>query len=131
MPLPGLAPAPIEQMLVAFLTTATGHPWATKVPTDRPTVFGRLLRAGGAPSNEIQSKPRLIVEAWGTTDSAAWALSSDAWSALNSAARTTVGGLWIAAVDITEPINYPDTATRTPRYQFIVTPTVHLPRSNP
>lgn len=120
---------PIEQSLVKYLGDAVGVPVGTKIPTSRPASFIRLSRTGGGPTNLAQTNPTVLIECWASSDTAAFALAAASWSLL----RDTMFGqqlpldVFVMAVPyLQEPVNYPDAATGSPRYQFIYSPIVNL-----
>ena len=122
-----MKPVNVEAALVARLRSVLSVQVGTRVPSSRPDRFVVLSRAGGDRSNLVQSTPRVLVECWGTTDAAAWSLVQDAWAAVDAVdGEALTQGVWVARVDLTEPVNYPDDATASPRYQFIATLTVNL-----
>lgn len=115
-----MKPVNVEAVLVKFLGAALGKPVATKVPTTRPAQFVRVTRAGGARRNVAQSGSRVIVECWAASETDAWALCVAAYDALDDL-DVDPGELPFMSVDLSDPVNYPDTATGSPRYQFIAT----------
>lgn len=118
--------APLEQAVVALLAVATGKPVGTRVPATRPAAFVVVQRSGGAIRNRVQSDPSLLVQCWGSTEAGAWDLTVAAWEALASADEATLTrGVDVMRVSLTEPANYPDEATGSPRYTFIFTATVN------
>ena len=122
-----MRPVNVEAALVAHLRSVLSMQVGTRVPASRPDRFVVLSRAGGQTSNLVQSEPRVLVECWGATDGAAWDLVRDTWAAVADAdGRDLTKGVWVAHVELTEPVNYPDDATASPRYQFIATLTVNL-----
>lgn len=122
-----MRPVNVEAALVAYLRPVLSVQVGTRVPASRPDRFVVLSRAGGQTSNLVQSEPRVLVECWGATDAEAWALVRDTWAAVaDTDGRALTQGVWVARVELTEPVNYPDDATASPRYQFIATLTVNL-----
>lgn len=120
---------PIEQSLVKYLGDAVGVPTSTHIPTQRPTSFIRLSRTGGAPTNLAQTNPTVLIECWASTDSAAYSTAATAWALLRSTqfgAQLPLGVFVMAVPYLQEPVNYPDSATGSPRYQFIYSPIVNL-----
>lgn len=129
--------APVEQALVAYLKTVVdqGTRVSTDVPSPRPASFVVLSRAGGPRVNLVQSRPTILVECWGShSDSGAvadvdpWPLTKKTWEALAriDEVENLPLGLQVMDAGITEPVNYPDEATSSPRYTFIFTPTINL-----
>lgn len=117
-----LAPADLEAVVVGLLA----GPVSTKIPNPRPAEFTRVTRAGGAPINLVQSNARLLVECFADDSVSAFDRARAAWAALWAAQRSTVGGAWIARVEMTEPVNFPDDITGLARYQFVAQLTASL-----
>lgn len=121
-----LAPVPIEQAVVKHLRGLLGIQVGTRVPRERPAEFLVVSRTGGGTVNLVQSRPTVLVESWATDVGTAWVNVRDAWSHLNATYETDLPDVWVSSVSLTEPVNYPDSATGTPRYQFVYQPTVVL-----
>lgn len=124
-----MRPAPLEQALVAHLRPLLGVPVSTRVPSSRPDRFLLVSRTGGTRSNLGQSRPVILVEAWAKTDGDSWALASDAYNALDALPyqdEPLGTGVYVADCDLADPVNYPDSQSGTPRYQFVATLTVNL-----
>lgn len=119
------APADVEAVVVSLLD----GPCGTHVPSPRPADFTRVQRQGGSRTNLILSAPRLFVECWGATEVAAFDRAADAWSALAAAEGSNVAGVWIARVELTELVNFPDDDGK-PRYTFTAGITTSLRSSN-
>lgn len=120
-----MRPVSLERLLVTFLRGALNVHVGTKVPTTRPPAFIRLTRTGGPRRNLIQADGRVLVECWASKDTDAEDLASNAYAALDSL-DTDPGGLPFMALDLTDPVNFPDTQSGSPRYQFIATITANL-----
>ena len=122
-----MQPVPIEQAVIVHLRAVTGKPASTKVPATRPTEFFRVTRTGGDRINLVESRPTVLVESWADADTNAWANVSAAWAALERTPTTDLPlSVCVMEARLTEPVNYPDSATGSPRYQFIYQPTVIL-----
>lgn len=122
-----MKPVPIEQAVIAHLRAATGKPASTKVPSTRPAEFFRVTRTGGDRTNLVESRPTVLVESWANADVAAWDNVRAAWAVLDDTPVTDLPlGVCVMKANLTEPVNYPDSATGSPRYQFIYQPTVVL-----
>lgn len=124
---------PIEQAVIAFLGNVVGHRIAsTEVPNNRPATFIRVSRTGGARRNLAQTDLTVLVEVWGSSSSNhnenPWPLTKVAWEALATCDELEEFplGVDIAEADVSEPVNYPDSATGSPRYTFLFTPIVNL-----
>ena len=110
-----LGPVDIETAYVDLLDALTHDP------------ARRVSRTGGpGPLNVVQSAVRLLVECYGPDSVAAFDNAREAWGLIWANQRTSVGGIWIARVELTEPVNNPDPASDSDRYQFIAQPTVSL-----
>lgn len=115
-----MLPIDVEAEVVALLNAALAEPVATRVPTPRPTGgYVRVTRAGGNATNVLQSAPRLLVECWDATSASAFALARTAYGLLVQAYGTA--GAWGGRASLTEPVNFPDPDTDSPRYQFVAT----------
>lgn len=119
------APVNIEAAMVAYLAPVAGVPVSTRVPNPRPASFVRVSRIGGG-MGLVTGAPQVLVECWAATDTAAWALTVATSRALHLTVESTIGGLWVSRVDSTDPVNYPDVSSGSPRYQFIATARVAL-----
>lgn len=118
--------SPIEQAVVRHLRDL-GLSCSTVVPSPRPSRFVVVERSGGSRRNLAQSDPTLLVQCWGATQADAWEVTRRAWQALAVADETDLPlGVQVMRLSITEPANYPDEASGTPRYTFTFTPTVNL-----
>lgn len=120
-----MRPRNVEQILTGHLRAQLGVHVGTRVPAKRPATFVRLFRAGGTRANLVQAQARVVVECWGADEGAAWTLTEQAYAALD-ALEFDPAGLPFAQVELTEPVNYPDTSSGTPRWQFIATFTTNL-----
>lgn len=122
-----LAPVDIEGAVVTLLNAALTPPVATRVPTPRPASCVRVTRAGGQRTNLIQSTPRVLVECWAPSSTAAFDLAALAWGALDGAADSFITpAVYVTRIELTEPVNFPDPDTTSPRYQFIAALTTSL-----
>lgn len=119
-----MKPAKVEQALVAYLATPLGMPVSTRVPEPRPAQFIRVTRAGGAQRNLAQADSRILVECWGTTDALAWDAAERSWALLNVLDHTTL--IDVGRVTLADPVNYPDSLSGSPRYQYIADLVVNL-----
>lgn len=122
-------PIPVEQALVAYLgPKVTPATVATKVPQTRPAAFVKVTRAGGDVLSIGQSRVRVLFECWASTDSAAWTLAGTTWGAVWDADDPDEihPGVEVMEVELSEPVNYPDLASGSPRYQFLASLTVNL-----
>ena len=115
----------LEAALVKYLRDEIGVQVGTRVPATRPASFIRLTRTGGAPLDRAQSRPTVLIECWGSDETAAWSLASKAWPLLaGHRDGIRMGAVEVTTASLTDPVNYPDSATGTPRYQFIYSPIV-------
>jgi hypothetical protein len=119
-----LLPVDIEAEVITILHSLAGSV-ATKVPNPRPSTktYIRVTRAGGTGLNAVQSAPTVLIECWAPTDIAAFSLAASAYGRLLDTYGTAV---WGGRASLTEPVNFPDPDTSSPRYQFIATITSSL-----
>lgn len=111
--------------LVGFLSTAVGVPFTTQVPAQRPAEFGLVTATGGGVRNLAQASPTFAIELWAGSSARAYELARAAWSALDDADQLSVE-VWVAAASLTLPVDYPDPATKNPRWVFVFSPTINL-----
>jgi hypothetical protein len=102
----------------AVLTSALGANVGTKVPRTRPAFFTRVVRSGGTQQNLRLSTSRLTVECWAPTEVGAFSRAAEAWRACRALEGATTGGVYVAEVELTDPVNFPDD-DGSPRYQFV------------
>ena len=118
--------APVEQALVTYLSPAGFHV-GTRVPKSRPDQFVKVTRTGGPAARMTISEPTLLVECWGATDALAWAVAAAVWPLCQIPHAVQLSpAVWASRIEATEPVNFPDSTSGAPRYQFIVTPRVRL-----
>lgn len=123
---------PVEQSVIAYLKAATGKTVRKRVPSTRPSEFVIVRRTGGGPRNLVQSSPTLYIEVWGsgTTETVTvdpWPLTKKVWDAMLVSDEVEMPhGLQVMRVTLTEPVDYPDEATGTPRYTFMYAPIINL-----
>lgn len=131
-----LLPPDVEAAIIAHLD-AHGLTAATTVPNPRPESesYVRVTRTGGQARNLVESDATVLVECWAPTTLAAFGLAQLAWGLVwtlgVSGFPTIPAGattLRVAAVSATDPVNFPDPDTSSPRYQFIATVTAVLQR---
>ncbi|HEY4268415.1 MAG TPA: hypothetical protein VGM94_09515 [Galbitalea sp.] len=116
-----LAPADIEAAVVGLLDAGMTSDVATEVPNPRPTDqrYVRVRVTGGNPANLIQSLPRVLVEVWAPDETTAFNDAQKAWALLWAAQHSFVDTVWVADVESSLPVNFPDPDTESPRYQFV------------
>lgn len=119
-----LAPVDIESEVYVLLDGVLDADVATKVPNPRPDKFVRVTRAGGQGRNLVQSDPRLLIECWAPDSVSALNLARMAYAHLW--AHYGSSSVWGGRASLTEPVNFPDSETKSPRYQFIATITTNL-----
>lgn len=118
-----MKPADAEAALLAVVAA----PAATRVPQVMPTAFTRVSRIGGSRINLAQSRVSLLVECWATDDLTAQSRAFAAWQAIDAAQHSTRAGVWLAGVDLSEPVAYADpNAPGHHRYQFTASAVVAL-----
>ena len=86
-----------------------------------------MSRSGGDRVNLGQSAPRLLFECFGKDTGQAWAVVADVYAAVLDMDRiddALVPHVYVADVDVNEPVNFPDTSAGLARYQFLATLTV-------
>lgn len=120
-----------EALVVAFLKARTAVPVATRVPAkNRPPVFIRAWRTGGAATNRIIDRPQITVQAWGPTANA-----TDVASELGQKCRRLLfneytGMRLVRRVEEVSGLYYdPDPDTGHARYTFTVALTVRAGRT--
>lgn len=120
-------PPPLVPALVSDTgpLASLGVPVATRVPSPRPARFVRVVGAGGVDAFAMP-RPSVLIECWGHPDNpdGAYDLAVAAWAALRDTECEFLGGMWVVSVNLTLPVDYPDTQSGSPRWQFIFTPTV-------
>lgn len=122
-PPPPLVPALVSD---AGPLAGLGVPVVTRVLSPRPERFVRVIGVGGTDGFAL-SRPRALIECWAHPDTpdAAYDLAVEAWAALRDTDHTEITpGLWIAEVQLTLPVDYPDTQSGSPRWQFTFSPLV-------
>ena len=120
-----LVPVDIEGEVVTLLDAALTANVSTRVPNPRPAgEYIRVTRVGGNPRGLIQSDPRLLIECWGADSVAAFDLARMAYGHLWAHYGST--GTWGGRASLTDPVNFPDPDTDSPRYQFLATVTTNL-----
>jgi len=118
--------SPVEQAFVTYLSTAGFHV-GTRVPTSRPDQFVKVTRTGGPSPRMTISEPTLLVECWGKTDALAWTVAAAVWPLCTVPHAVQLSpAVWASRITATEPVNFPDSTSGAPRYQFIATPRVAL-----
>jgi hypothetical protein len=115
-----LAPPDVEKAFVAYLNGILTPQVSTRVPATRPASFVRVQVVGGDVLNVALDAPRLLVECWAATDGAAFALARQAWAAVSETRAAWVGDVWVSALTLSRPVNFPDPDTASPRFQFTV-----------
>jgi hypothetical protein len=115
-----LAPPDVEKAFVAYLNGLLTPQVSTRVPATRPASFVRVQVVGGDVLNVALDAPRLLVECWAATDGAAFALARQAWAAVSETRAAWVGDVWVSALTLSRPVNFPDPDTASPRFQFTV-----------
>ncbi len=121
-------PPPLVPALVSDTgpLASLGVPVETRVPSPRPERFIRVLGMGG-PDGFALSRPGALIECWGHADNpdAAYDLAVQAWAALRDTDGQQIApGLWVEEPNVTLLVDYPDTQSGSPRWQFTFTPLV-------
>ena len=118
--------------LVKALTAAAGPladlgvPVATQVPGTRPARFIRVVTTGGSEiADYALAQPTALIECWAAKTTDAYELAANAWIALRATEGVEIGpGLWVQEARVTLPVDFPDTHSGSPRWQFIFNPIV-------
>lgn len=113
-----LGPVDTEGEIVTLLDDLADDV-ATSVPNPRPATLIRVTRAGGNARNMLQSDPRHLIECWAADEVAAFNLAASAYARLLD--HYGPAGVWGGRASLTEPVNFPDPDTESPRYQFVAT----------
>lgn len=114
----GLAPADLEAAVVSFY----GGDCGTVTPNPMPDYFTRVNRAGGTTLNLVQTNTRLLVEVWGPQDddgTLTYPLVREQYARLSAAVPGYVGGVFVASIALTDPVNFPDVDLERPHFQFV------------
>lgn len=111
-----MRPVDIEGELVTVLDGLVDD-IGTSVPNPRPASLIRVTRAGGNSRNPVQSDVRMLVECWAPDEVAAFDLASAAYSRILD--HYGPAGVWGGRANLSEPVNFPDPETTSPRYQFV------------
>ena len=119
-----MKPGRVEQATVAYLAGPLALPVGTRIPEPRPAQFLRVTRAGGNRRNLVQSNVRLLVECWGATDALAWDACERSWQLMDALESTPT--MTVARVTLADPVNYPDSLSGSPRYQYLADLIVNL-----
>lgn len=123
-----LVPVDIETAVIEFLNASMDSDVSDRVSNPRPEDerYGRVTRAGGNPRNLVQSDPRLLLEFWAPDATTAFQDAQRAYGLLWAAQNSYIGDVWVSQIQSTEPVNFPDPDTKSPRYQFVSTLTTSL-----
>ena len=121
-----LAPVDVESAVCTLLGARTSVPQVAGKPDGI-----RVLRVGGQQTSVVQSQVRLTVECWAADEVAAFDLARLSWARLWGSEGAFMGAVWVSRVELTDPVNLPDTEASRPRYQFIAQLTVALDEITP
>lgn len=124
----------VEAGYVAFLDALLTEPVASRVPNPRPVAFVRVSLVGGAQTDLVRARPRVLIEAYADKPVTAWKLAAKCWGALEGREELVLPAIEAAGVpeielgprDLSLPVNYPDPTTSQDRYQFTVEANVNL-----
>lgn len=107
--------------IVALKAALPDVPVSTRVPSERPDEFIRVVRVGGTRSHLVSDNPMLTIECWSTDTVKASDLARRARAHVGAMAQTTINGAWVRSVrEVGGPMSFPDPVTESPRYQFTV-----------
>jgi hypothetical protein len=121
-----LAPADAEAVLIAdlkaqYVAHSVSASVGTKIRDPRPTLFTKVILAGGG-SSYVYNSPMLIVECWGPTEAQAWELAALTVALVESISERV--GICSGYTHVGDPVNQPDPESGSPRYVF--TKVLHL-----
>lgn len=121
-----ILPTDIEQAVIDELSA--DWPIGTAIPDDKPPIFFRVLKTGGAELNLVQDEPFVTLEAFGLRESAAGRALDSALAKLQLAVRKR-GRIGAEAVSqirfVGLPQNYPMPSVPThARYIATIAPAV-------
>lgn len=114
----------LEKAVISYLKALTGKRVLTGVPDPRPLTFVRVMSTGGGTRNRVQISPTLLVEVWGTKNAEGGdprPLLKQVWEALGALAESdALESVQVMRASCTVPANYPDEASGSPRYTFLL-----------
>ncbi|MGI5223061.1 hypothetical protein [Nocardia sp. CA-290969] len=119
----------IEVALVDYLAaalTARGEtvPVYNNVPRERPPEYVLALRVGGAQSNLVMDRPRIVAECCAEVGVRAAELGALVRALITATAPGWVGEIWVDRVVDLGLVYSPDPGTNLPRY--LVTAELHV-----
>ncbi|MFK0057996.1 hypothetical protein ACIQTN_02005 [Streptomyces werraensis] len=114
-----------EALAIAYLksklSAVTGLKVVTKIPDPRPSKLIKVTRVGGTKLRLNADSPVLAFECWAPTSVEASDLAKYARAYVNAMEGEKVNGVWVYKVrEVGGPVNFPDSETEIPRYQFSV-----------
>lgn len=125
-----MRPPDLEAALIAILSPLASV--ATRLPADRPALFIRASRTGGARRDIIRSDSAFLIECYALTSKAAYDLCAAAYGLLDAAQHSSVAGVWLGSASLQDPvpIDNPDVPTHN-RYQIWASLRVALQEVSP
>lgn len=104
----------IESFLIDFLNNRLDVPVSGDIPTPRPARFVTLEQTGSRHSNHINTAD-IAIQSWAETRAEALALNLKVVDAMEDALAEAM----ISRCQLQSYYNFPDLATKTPRYQAV------------
>lgn len=115
---------PVEVALADHLGTLLDVPVFNGVPHARPPSYVLVLRVGGAQSNLITDRPRIVTECCAQNGTAAADLASTVRAYIGAIAPGYIGDIWVDKTVDVGMVFSPDPDTNQPRY--LVTAELHV-----
>jgi len=104
-------------LVASVLAAGCDVPTGTRVPTDRPSTFIRVIRTGGPRSNLVTDAAQITVESWADTDGEAHDLAQLARAVLHALPGDVVDGVPVYRVEeFSGPADLPDPLSNQSRY---------------
>lgn len=110
-----------EKTVVAHLSSALDAAVSVSVPQEMPTRLVTVERVGGSNDGVAVDRPRIAVQSWAQTWSAALDLAHEVDAAMSSLA----GARGVALVELEQMYAHPD-ENKKPRYQCVYALVAHL-----
>lgn len=113
-----LGPVDVEGEVTTLLASDADSV-GTAVPNPRTTTIIRVTRSGGNARNAVQTDVRLLIECWAADEVAAFNLAATAYGRIRD--HYGPADVWGGRASLTDPVNFPDPDSASPRYQFVAT----------
>ncbi len=111
----------VERTVVTHLAAALGVRVVLTVPADKPDRLVTVERVGGSNDGVAVDRPRIAVQSWAQTWSAALGLAHEVDAAMSALAGTS----GVALVELEQMYAHPD-ENKKPRYQCVYALVAHL-----